>query len=203
MENIITKVQKQIEDLKSQRRAELAKISEELTAVKAERATAESEIKAATEAMDFDSYEKAKRDASRADLKLEMLKARYRQYETKEIVSEEESDKVIASIKIYEAVLGNEYYDAITAPIKQLRALTDKYLEEIRTAENLMVQWTQDIHKNYRSETTTYEDGTNRSPRPVPVRTTPFHGLPVANTVDSFLKTQDIKINMYKESQDE
>ena len=191
--DIITEVKKQMEKLLSERRSELARISEEISACKTDKATAEDELKKATATLDFDSYEKAKQEFVRAETKIEMLTDRYNQILKNEYLTESESDKVIDSIKAWEHELSEEYHKAIAEPIKTLQELTKKYLAGIKDAENLMRSWTNEIHANYRSETTTYANGTNRSDTPVPVRNVPYTGSQTSKAVNDFVNSMSIK----------
>lgn len=191
--NFIKEVKEKMKTLKADRNAELAKISTDLTAVRTEKAAAEHEIKEASETLDFEKYERAKHEAARAEFKIEMLADRYEQITRHEYLTESESDKVIDGIKEYEDRAAKKYRADIAAPLQTLAEITAAYDQDIAEAEGTMKAWTCSIHANYRSEGTTYANGTNRSDLPVPVRRTAYEGAAEAVKVRKLLQHEDIK----------
>ena len=185
-------VNERIGQLKSERNQELGKISEELTAARNEKKAAEHDIKTAAEKLNFEEYEKAKHDANRADFKIEMLTKRYDQIQHKEYITEKESDKVIDSLKAYEETLAGDYRNKIKEPLQQLATITADYHRIVNDVEETIKRWCAEIHANYRSESATYQDGTNRAEMPQPVRVAPYYGTPESELLATMLKRENI-----------
>lgn len=186
--NTTAAVKEKMAALKNAKNSELAKISTELTAARTEKTEQQKALKEATENTNFEEYEKAKAGILRASTKIEMLTARYDQIKNKEFVTEKESDETIDAIKAYENELGKKYNEAIAEPLRILEKLTADYNAAIMDAENTMRIWTSEIHANYRSETTTYRNGTNRSDTPVPVRNLRYEGVGSSNLIGELIK---------------
>jgi len=197
--NVAAEVKNKIAELKSNKNAELAKISAELTAARTEKAEQHHALKNATEATNFEMYEKAKAGISKAETKIEMLEARYSQIERREYLTEKESDAVIDSLKKYENDLAAEYTKAIAEPLATLAKLTADYKAAVADTESTINVWTAEIHANYRSECTIYANGTNRSDRPVPVRQLRFEGIPTSELIETLVKNPTIKQLIGKE----
>lgn len=188
MTNVAKKVNDRIKELKDQKAAELNKIMEQVHAYQAERAAAGAELKAAQAQMDVDTYADAKARIDRADTGIEMFQNRYKDLAALEFVNEEESDRVIDSLLDYEDQLAADFTAAIAEPVNKLWELYEAYTGAVGEAERAISQWTAEIHKNYRSFTATYPDGTSRGEAPRPVRMVPYIGcaesVVVKNSLD-------------------
>ena len=188
MKDVAREVLNKIDKLKADKLQELEIISGKATEAGERSLQADDAMKAAVAAIDEVGYAKAKNEKSLALAAAEMYSKRYEQLEQKQFVSEAESDRVIDSLLQYENALAADFESAIAEPIKKLRQLNETYLAAVREAETAIQAWTSDIHRNYRSESTTYPDGTNRSPVPVPVHTLPYTGCPTSAVVGGFLE---------------
>lgn len=197
--NVTAEVKEKIAALKHEKNAELAKISTELTAARAEKAEQQKALKDATEATNFEAYEKAKAGIGKASTKIEMLEARYSQIDKKEYLTEKESDETLDALDGYEKVLAEEYIKAIAEPLEIIANKTAEYKAAIRDAENTIKAWTYEIHANYRSKTTIYPDGTNRSKTPLPYRQTLFTGIPTSEMLETLVNNPTIKQIINKE----
>lgn len=193
MENTAKAVQLQIDDLLSKRAQEIDSITKQVNDAEARISAADQAIRAATEKLDESAYDKALVAKRKAESALDMYNARRKQIEAHEIIPEAESDVVIASLKDYEQHLTEQFLDGVSGPLSELKKLRGGYLAAIQEAEQTMNRWTAEIHANYRSEHTRYADGTNRSPRPVPVRSGIYLGCPEAAIVDEFLRNMEGK----------
>ena len=140
--NVTAEVKEKIAALKHEKNAELAKISTELTAARAEKAEQQKALKDATEATNFEAYEKAKAGIGKASTKIEMLEARYSQIDKKEYLTEKESDETLDALDGYEKVLAEEYIKAIAEPLEIIANKTAEYKAAIRDAENTIKAWT-------------------------------------------------------------
>lgn len=137
--------------------------------------------------MDLDAYEKAKARESRARTVCGMYSDKYQQIRKQEYISDAESEKVIADLLEHENSLAESFKEAIAEHNNELIRLYTQYRAAVADAEAVIESWTTEIHANYLSDRSTYADGTNRAPHPVPVHTAPYHGCPEADTVNNYL----------------
>lgn len=186
--NVVTEVKKRIEDMKNKKAEELKAVRELKTKAETDREAADISLKAATAAMDLDAYESAREAKHKAQVAIDMYNNKYKQLEAQEYISEEESDKVIASLLAYEDTLTAEFKEELAGIIETATDLLTRYRTSIADTEETIRSWTTNIHANYRSMHTTYADGTNRSPQPVPVRTLSYFGCGEAAGLETFLK---------------
>lgn len=179
---------KRIEGLEKKKADELAAISQRVKERKAALAAAQAEIKSATERTDLTAYQEAKHKEAEATAALEMYSARYGQIQRREYVTQKDSDKVIDSLIQYERDIDAEFKEAIAEPLKQLKEIYGDYKASVYAAENAISQWTSRIRANYRAAGTTFADGTNISPTPVPVHRIRYNGSDDALAVGRFLE---------------
>lgn len=185
----LQEVQERIKSMTEQKAAELETIRQKQDEARTQLETAQQDMRAATEVMDVDAYTHAQTAAYKAQTALDMYSGRYRQIAQQEYVSEDESDKVIARLLQYEEQLETDFKAAIAEPLKALDKLQQDYIAEVRATENTILKWTSEIHANYKSEGTVFSDtGTNRSPRPIPVRRTPYTGCGESKELGEYLK---------------
>ena len=197
--NFIEELNKRIDEMLKQKEAESQSIDSQIASAQSEIAKLRETMDDAQETLDAETYVKAKDAARVLQTKIEMLEKRKAQHDKKELISEAESDEVIKSILAHENELAEDFHKDAMELLWQLKERNDKYRAELAASNNTLSRWTNNIHENYRSETTTYADGTNRSPVPVPVRTSPFFGSPLSNKVTDFLKS----VLKNKEKEDE
>lgn len=191
MKNEVKEVQKLIKDFRDKRAEDLEAIRLKLKEYNEALEASKKEMKEATEVMDLSRYENAKNGKKTAEAAIEMYSARYRQLECQELITEEKSDEVINSLLSYEQERGEAFAEEAEKLYTSLRELLRNYLSDIAEAEATIREWTANIHANYRSATTTYADGSNRAPHPVPVHSTPFIGSAKAVRLSSFFETED------------
>lgn len=200
MKNTAKEVLERIEKLQNNKMAQLETIYQK--ALDAGNAAAEADqiMKQAAEELDLATYSKAKSDLEKANVAAEMYSKRYEQLEHKEFMSETESDNVIDSLLAYEKELAVEYEKKIVAPISTMNKIHLEYVEAVQETETAIESWCANIHANYRSEGTTYADGTNRSQSPVPVHRLPYTGCGKSKLIGSFLdKVEKSKQNTVTE----
>lgn len=186
--NVALEVQDRMKELTDQRVADLKKIHTKKEEAEEQKKKAEEDLADATARMDLDAYEKAKAAVHSAQTAIDMYAARYEQIRKLEMISEEESDQVIDSVKEYEARLEKDFMKAIAEPLKQLHQIVDEYKDTVAEAEQTLHMWEQYVHANYRSPGTIYAaTGTDRSPVPVPIRRLPYTGCKEANSLNDFL----------------
>ncbi len=189
-------VKARIRDLINKQETELQTIQEKQEAATEQLKKAEAAIHDATEAINFDAYEKATEEKKKARAELDMYSARISQILQRELISETDSDCVIDSLLNYEKKLAEDFRAAISEPLEQLRNLYDKYTAAVADTENTINTWTSDIHANYRSKGTIYrETGTNRSPRPIPVHQLPYIGCNDAVQLKRYLDQAEAILN--------
>lgn len=190
-ENKAAEVSARIEKLLNDKAQELATIKAELSEAQERRSNAAADMQKAMEATDIKAYERAKLAKQAEESAIEMYSARYKQLEEKEFMTEAESDKVINSILDYEKQLDAEFMKLIARPADKIRDLLAEYRARINEAEHTISNWTHSIHANYISKTTTYADGSNRSPRPQPVRVFSYDGCALAHNAKKFLEAEE------------
>ena len=188
MKNIAKAVNKQIDEIKSRRAAELGKMSEALDDAERRAASQRELIEESVDAGDAVSYMAAKNELRRIEDEIELYETRRARLCATALISEKESDRTIDSIKVYEDELAKDFEKEIEAPLHTLSEILAEYLHSVSEAEGVLGTWVREIHANYRSEGTTYSDGTNRSPVPVPVRFRPYEGCESAVRLRTFLE---------------
>ena len=149
--NTVEMVKDRMVEMLAKRAEEVAKLTEESKKVQAQKEEAEAKLKAATEEIDMDAYETAKADIKKAETALELYSARYSQIKHKEVISEEESDKVIDSLIQYEKDLDAQFMADIEEPLRRLQEINQNYLNTIRDTEITIRNWENNIHANYRN----------------------------------------------------
>lgn len=186
--NTAQEIRAKIEALIGSRAEQLAEISEKISEARAAVERCSENMKKAQAETNLTSYAAAKAAKLEAETAVEMFSGRAAQLQGKELISEEESDSVIDSLLDYEAKISADYEAAIAGPLNQLQQLQKDYEAAIADAEAVLRLWTTQVHANYRSQSTTFaETGTNRSPRPIPVRNIAYHGCNTAQRVRAFL----------------
>lgn len=188
--NLIAEIRERITDMQTTKANELKTVWEKKTQAETEKEAAELALKNATAVMDLEAYEEARAKKHKAQTAIDMYSSKHKQIETQEYISEEESDKVIASILDYEEERAAEFKADLAKLLKPAADLLATYEADIREAEDTIRVWTDSIHANYRSMTTTYQDGTNRCPKPVPVRNLPYNGCSEAAILKTFLEKE-------------
>lgn len=185
--NTAKEVKARIDQLLSDKSRSLSEIQTARKEAEERQSIAKKKMKTAIELTDANAYEEAKKEFNSAGNAVEMYSARYEQLNLKEFLTEEESDRVIDSLLNYEKELEKDLIKSMEKPLKTLQTLYKEYDQSIIETENVMREWTNSIHFNYRSEGTIYKDGTNRSDVPVPVRRTLFTGCPAAQITERYL----------------
>lgn len=190
---------KRIEGLEAKKEAELTAITHKIQESNAALTKAKAEIKSATESTDLTAYTNAKAAAAEASNAIEMYTARYAMIERREYVTQKDSDATVDQLLAYEQAIATEYIETIGPAIDTLKKAHADYMTAVKAAENTIAEWTGRIRANYRSETTTYADGSNVSKTPVPVRNTPYLGCTESSIVAGFLDKIGDKIKSEKE----
>lgn len=181
-QNTLKEVQERMQELLDARAAELNEAQQKQAEAQAQKAEAEKAIKAATESMDLQAYEKASQARQKAQTAINMYAARFAQLQEKEFIPEAESDKVINSLLAYEEDLAVEFKADIKEPLAALAAIVKSYNAAVVETENTIRSWCAGIHENYDTRgASTYTDPitkerTTRSPVPVPVHRTGYPG---------------------------
>ena len=192
--NTAKEVKARIEKLVNDKTHSLSEIETARKKAEERQSIAKKRMKTAIEMTDADAYEKAKKEFSSAGNAVEMYTARFDQLNQKEFLTEEESDRVIDSLLQYEKDLEEDLIKSMEKPLKTIQKLCEDYTNNITETESAISAWTSSIHENYRRQGAIYQDGTNRSDIPVPVRVRPFLGCPTALITQSYLNK--IKTNV-------
>lgn len=184
---VLQEVKDRMKKLQEDKQAQLDEIAAKQNEARASLEDAKKRVTAATEAMDLNAYEEAKKDELKARSALEMYGARFAQIRAQEYISEEESDKVLKSLLDYENEMAAAFKEEFNERITELKEFYTEYHNEVIEVEHTLKVWQQSIHANYRHPTTRYADGTNRSPVPVPLRITPYDGCTEAQKLIKFI----------------
>lgn len=189
----VTKATARMREVIEQKAKEEEEIRQKLEEAQAEKVAAEMELQVATESMNLTEYEKAKDRVRRAKMAIEMYGKRYAQLGSMEMITEEESDRMIDDLLAYEAIQTDTFKAAFRDRLGTLADDLRAYLAEVEQVENTIRAWCSDVHANYRSPGTIYsETGTNRSPVPVPVHRVAYRGCDEARELDTFLRKYGI-----------
>lgn len=154
-------------------------------------------MKQATTELDVDAYDTARQAKRKAQAGLDMYKAREADLANQEIISEQESDKIIDSLLEYEETIAADFRQAITEPIRQLSRLYDEYVSAVKDTESTLTAWQNEIHANYstRGQTVRIDpftgERTDRSEQPQPVHRLPYLGCPEAQKLGAYLKKEN------------
>lgn len=187
--NAVTQAKGRMKELLESRAAELRNIQERIDEARTQREAAALAIKAATENTDISAYVAAKAKKAEVDTTIEMYTTRYDQLQKLDFVAEEDSNAVINGLLAYEDQIAADLEAAMMEPLKALDKLYADYMKSVRDTEATIVEWTSRIRPNYSTRgRTVYADGTDRSPVPVPVRTTPYEGCGAAVQLGVYLE---------------
>lgn len=192
-ENSVQQVKNRMKTLREMKQTQLAEMEKKQAEARAQIEAAEADITKATEALDIDGYEAAKRDKSKAQTALDLYSGRIEQINRQQYVTEAESDQIIDGLLQYEKQLDTDFLEAISEPVTRLETLRKEYLDKINEAEQTIRAWTSEIHANYRSRgTRLYVDKltgerTDRSETPIPVHVVAHTGCQEAADIRDFL----------------
>lgn len=177
---------KRIYEILAAREAELEKIRKSLREAEEELKTANIAIEAATEVTNLEAFETATAEKRKAETAISMYTARLNQLNSKQIVSEEESDSVIAGLLAYEKNLEADFLNDVRKHVIALEAISSKYHQAVKDTERVIREWCEKIHANYRSETG------GRMDYPVKVHSTPFTGCAESEKLKRYLDSSSV-----------
>ena len=205
---VIEEVKKQITELTEKKSQQMEVIQAELSKIRTKKAAAEDAAAEAAAAMDLKAWTSAETDMKTAENAEKMFSARLSQIQREEMISEEESDRVVDRLKDYIKAAETEFDADLKKILQDLHTLYNSHISNIQDAENVIQTWTQNVHKNYRSATASYFDPetgthTNRSPFPVPVHLSDGQGGGHARMVRQFLSNFETLLADPEEEADE
>lgn len=186
-QTVVEEVKACMQEMQQKKAGELETVRQRQQEAQTQKEAAELAIREATDSMDLEAYEEAKTAKRKAQTAIDMYSSKYNQIKQQEYISEVESDKVIDSLLAYEDELAAGFKAAVAEPLKKLDELQKAYANAVEDVEQTIKAWTGNIHANYRNNGTTYTDGTNRSPQPVPVRRIPYTGCSEAHQLKEYL----------------
>lgn len=187
-ETVLTEVRKKMEDLLETRHKELAEIHDKVSSLSEEAQELKQAMEEATVKMDIEVYTTASSRLHQVEAGIEMYEKRKKQITGMELISEAKSDAVIDQILEYENEIRQKFEQDTKDLLARLSECKTAYDADWREAEALLSDWTMTIHRNYRSFSTIYPNGTNRADKPVPIRTAPYNGGKTTVLVGQFLK---------------
>lgn len=191
---VLQEVKERMQQMQQSKRAELAKIYEKQEEARAQIAENAKALKAATEQMDVDAYEKAKAAQHKAETALELYTGRYSQIAAQEYITEEESNEVIKELCNYIDAIDSEYREGIREHLAALQSVNKWYSDELHDCIRTIKTWTTDIHANYYNPNTIYrETGSNRAPYPVEVYQTKYLGCEEYLAIKNVMQSERFK----------
>ena len=197
-ENALEMAKKQKHDLTEKKSADLRDIQVKICAAKTQAEEADAAMKSATETMNLEEYEKAREAKRKAKIAIDMYSSRYAQLQGQQLISEEESDKVIDSLLEYEDQIAERYKADIAGPLKTLNELTKAYRAEVADTEETIRAWSRDIRPNYSTRGTMSRidpetgERTDRSDHPVAVHQIPYLGCDESTVLEGLLKNNTL-----------
>ena len=151
MATVREEVNERIKKLLDERAAEYAANTQQIAACDSTIREQTTAMQTATEATNVEDYEKAKSAIHKAEVAKEMYLARQEQLNAREIVSEEESDKVIESLLRYNAKLAEDFDKAVLEHLEPLKKIYADYVTEKEALTHTAYMWTQQIRPTYRN----------------------------------------------------
>lgn len=187
-QTVVEEVKARMQEMQQKKAGELETVRQRQQEAQTQKEAAELALREATDSMDLDAYEEAKTAKRKAQTAIDMYTGKYNQISKQEYISEAESDKVIDSLLAYEDELAAGFKAALTEKLQDLEQLHREYSDTVRDAEQTILTWTTTIHSNHRSRgLTRYADGTDRSPKPIPVRNVAYAGCEEAKQLQEYL----------------
>ena len=185
-------------ELLDNKASQLREIQTKICDAKTKAEEADAAISTATEKMDLNGYEEAVAAKRKAKTALDMFSSRYKQLQGQQIISEEDSDKVIDSLLEYEDQIAERYKADIAGPLKTLNELTKAYRAEVADTEETIRAWSRDVRPNYSTRGTMSRidpetgERTDRSDHPVAVHQIPYLGCDESTVLEGLLKNNTL-----------
>lgn len=189
--SVLTKTKRKMAALIKARENDLATCQRKIEEARAAEAEAVAAMDRAMDALDPVAYAEAAKKKDAAQLSIRMYSDKAQKVNNIRMTTEAESDAVIDSLLEYERQLSDDLDSAVMEPLKALAALYNDYMAAVADVENTIRNWTAKIHPNYRNDSTTYPDGTHRSPTPLPVHAVEYDPGATAHAVGALLKALD------------
>lgn len=197
--DIVQDINERIEKYSGERAAELAEIQRRKSAAQDKLAELKDNMKKAAEALDEQAYSEAMKEAQKLSVSLEMYETREKQFSHQEIISEAESDEVIDLLLNHQKKIEEDFINELKEPLKQLEALRNNYLHQLRATAKTINEWCAKVHANYSTRGATWRtdpatgEKTDRSETPVPVITS--KECKESGTLGLYLENADKLIN--------
>ncbi len=197
--NVLLKVLDRITQIKKEIAEESQKIIEKEREINDQLRINDEEKKESARLMDIKRYEVAEERERKLKTEKAMYHAKYEQSKNWERVTESESDEVINSLLEYEKQVNDAFKQEFFKLMKETIKLNRAYQQEIRTVENTFIDWTSNIHPNFRHQLHLYEMdpglASAKVDYPVPVHRTNFIGCLESVRFDEFIKLINVGKN--------
>lgn len=148
-QTVVQEVNARMEEILAAQKAEMEKIQARLAEAREQQKAAEKAMEDATRKTDLDAYDAAKVTRDRAITTQEMLTARANQLSPREVITEEESNQIIGSLRQYNVDLNRSYREALFRIGEDLKQLQDAYSAKIASLDTTMGRWQREIRPNY------------------------------------------------------
>lgn len=145
IKNVAKEVQTRINALTEQKTGEIVKIKDKLAQLRADLEAIQGRAKAATEALDADAYMKEQTAAQKTAAEISMYESRLEQINSREMVTEEDSERTINSLLAYARELDDLARKEMEPHIEALRAIEREYTELFDETTEVMRGWAHSI----------------------------------------------------------
>lgn len=198
MKNLLERTMERILAIEDNRAKKQSSISSELNATYA---AIESQRKRVTEAAasaDIEVYRQEQTRLKELQDNAKLLEQWARDLAGAPKVERKESEETIAALLKYERRLISEYKVEAGKLLIQLKALTEKHIEESEEAEKVLKAWTTRIQPNYisanyRQGSEALEDGRYRCKEPVTIHPVAYTGWTGAVEIKNLFRRKDFE----------
>ncbi len=183
--NFAEKILARVADIEQKKIADAIASEARVTEIQAAIAEQKQLQDAAVNECDTEAFRAAQAELDALAIELEM----YSRKKDNAVVSESESEAVIAELLQYEKQLDNNFRKTAGDILRQLRRELHSYSLNIQQTENAIRAWTSKVRPNYINPYTTYSDGSHKSKTPVTIHPRGYFGVPESGLIDAFIKT--------------
>lgn len=196
--NLPDKIQERIRGIKNARAEKLNSLSLELETTYSAIETQRKRVTEAAASTDIAAYRQERLKLKDLQESAKDLEEWIKDPSWRGMVSEKESEETFAALLAYEHSLENDYKSAAGKLIIQLKELTDKHIEDASAAEQVLINWENDIRPNYKSNSqinggTRCEDGTYKGPNPIKIHPAGYYGWQHIDYIRTFLNADCVR----------
>lgn len=166
MVNPVEKANALRDELLEKRDAKISKLNSKIEELKQQAEAEEAAMNEATSSLNVTAYIKAKANKEQAETLAKMYTGKLDEVRRADMISEEDSDKVIRDIWKYEDDLTEKYLNDAVEHIKALLDLSEKYNNAIRNSHYALQMWAGNVRAFYNPDAPSWNNG-KLAPSPV------------------------------------